>query len=181
MKELFQTYKSVIKFIVLFLGTYLVLSAAYAFYLKLSVSSGYHPDYVTNLVARQCAAVLDALGYKPILEANTVRKGMFLIIQNKYAVNIVEGCNAVSVIILLISFIISFSEGFKKTLLFLLAGAVLIYVVNVLRIVFLVIALGKYPGYQDVLHSVFFPAIIYGMVFILWLVWVKMLDTKSAK
>ena len=181
MKELFKKYKSVIQFVVLFLGTYLVLSVIYAYYLKVSANSGFPPDYLTNLVARQSAALLDAFGYNPVLEINTIRKGVLLIIDNKYAVNIVEGCNAASVIILFVSFIISFAEKLKKTLLFLLAGAVLIYVVNILRIALLVIALYKYPQYQEELHSVVFPAVIYGMVFILWIVWVKSLNAKPAK
>ena len=181
MKELFKKYKSVIQFIVLFLGTYIVLSAIYAYYLKVSVSSGFPPDYLTNLVARQSAAVLDAFGYNAVLEVSTIKKGVLLTIENRYTVNIVEGCNAASVIILFVSFIISFAEKFKKTALFLLAGAVLIYVVNILRIAVLTIALYKFPEYQDVLHSVLFPAVIYGMVFILWIVWVKTLNAKPAK
>lgn len=181
MKELFKKYKPVIQFVVLFLGSYLVLSALYAYYLKVSVDSGYPPDYLTNLVARQSATLLEAFGYTSALEVNTLREGMLLIIDNNYAVNIVEGCNAASVIILFVSFIISFAETFKKTFLFLLAGAVLIYVVNILRIALLVVALNKYPEYQDVLHSVIFPAVIYGMVFILWIVWVRTLNAKPSK
>src|SRR5690554_7241579 len=106
---------------------------------------------------------------------------MLLIIDNNYAVNIVEGCNAASVIILFVSFIISFAERFKKTFIFLLAGAVLIYVVNIIRIALLAIALYEFPDYQEVLHSVIFPAVIYGMVFILWIVWVRTLNAKPAK
>ncbi len=181
MKELFKKYKSVIQFVVLFLGTYLVLSALYAYYLKVSVNSGFPPDYLTNLVARQTAALLNSFGYDASLEFSSLRKGMLVVIDNKYAVNIVEGCNAASVIILFVSFIISFAEKFKKTFLFLLAGAVLIYVVNILRIALLVIALNKYPEYQEVLHSVVFPAVIYGMVFILWIVWVRTLNAKPSK
>lgn len=181
MKELFKKYKSVIQFLVIFLGTYLVLSALYAYYLKVSVSGGFYPDYITNLVARQSAALLEAFGYNAVLEVDTVRKGVLIIIDNYYAVNIVEGCNAASVIILFVSFIISFAEKFKKTFLFLLAGAVLIYIVNIIRIALLTIALYKYPEYQEELHSVVFPAVIYGMVFILWIVWVKTLNAKPSK
>lgn len=181
MKELFKKYKSVIQFVVLFLGTYLVLSALYAYYLKVSANNGFFPDYITNLVARQSAAVLGAFNYDVVLKPSIAGKGMLVILNSDYAVNIVEGCNAISVIILFVSFIISFAEKFKKTFLFLLAGAVLIYVVNIIRIVLLTVALYKFPEYQDVLHSVIFPAVIYGMVFILWIVWVRTLKAKPAK
>lgn len=178
MKELFKKYKSVIRFVVVFLGSYLLLSALYSYYLKASAEGGYPPDYVTNLVARQTATILNAVGYEVFLAENTHSKGMLLVTNNSYSVNIVEGCNSMSVIILFISFVISFAESFKKTILFLLAGGVLIYIVNLFRIAFLVVALQKYPEYQETLHAVVFPAIIYGMVFILWIVWVRTLNSK---
>ena len=181
MREIFIKYKSVIRFVVLFLGSYLLLSVLYSFYLKASASSGFFPDYFTNLVAHQSAAILDALGYNTVLFDNHARGGVYLTIKESYTVNIVEGCNSISVIILFVSFVIAFAEKFKKTFLFLLVGMVLIYIVNVARISLLVIALYKFPEYQEVLHSVIFPAVIYGMVFILWIAWVRMLNPKTAE
>lgn len=180
MKEIFIKYKSVIRFVVLFLGSYLALSVLYSFYLKTSVSGGYFPDYITNLVARQTSAILESFGYATVLYENIARHGVFLTIKDNYTVNIVEGCNSISVIILFVSFIIAFAEGFKKTFLFLLIGMVLIYIVNLLRLALLVVALYKYPEYQDMLHSVLFPAAIYGMVFLLWIAWVRMLKPSPA-
>ena len=170
-----------LRFVVLFLGSYLLLSVLYSFYLKASVSGGFYPDYFTNLVARQSAAILGGLGYPADLFDNHARAGVYLTIKDSYTVNIVEGCNAISVIILFVSFIIAFAESFKKTFLFLLVGMVLIYIVNLVRISLLVVALYKFPEYQEVLHSVIFPAVIYGMVFILWIAWVRMLNPKTAE
>jgi len=179
LKDIFIKYKSVIRFVVLFLGSYLLLSVLYSFYLKVSINSGYFPDYFTNLVARQSAAILETLGYNTILFENHAREGVYLTIKETSTVNIVEGCNSISVIILFVSFVIAFAEKFKKTFLFLLVGMVLVYVVNLIRISILVVALYKYPQHQEVLHSVVFPAIIYGMVFLLWIAWVRMLNPKS--
>ena len=181
MRKLFRKYNSVIRFVILFIGTYLVLGIFYSIYLKLSENGSYFPDYLTNLVAKQSATVLNGLGYSTVLTPDSIDLGMLITINNKYTVNIVEGCNSVSVIILFVAFIIAFAENFKKTLLFLFAGVVLIYVVNIIRIVILTIALYKYPQYENILHSVVFPGIIYSMVFILWMVWVRMLKPTSAK
>ncbi len=179
MKELFKKYKAVVRFVVLFLGTYLLLSAGYGLYLKTSVNGNYFPDFITNLVARQSAAVLDTFGYSATLTPDTVVQGMLLTIDGNYTVNIVEGCNSISVIILFVAFIIAFAENLKKTVLFLFAGAVLIYIVNILRIAILTVALYKYPQHENILHSVVFPGIIYSMVFVLWMVWVRMLKPNS--
>src|SRR5699024_8607517 len=117
--------------------------------------------------------------YDPVLRDVPQAGGVYITIKNSYSVNIVEGCNAIGVVILFTSFVISFAESFKKTALFLLSGMVLIYTVNILRVSFLAMALYKYPAYQEVLHGVVFPAIIYGMVFILWIVWVRTIKPKS--
>lgn len=166
---------------ILFLGTYLVLGILYSIYLKSATTEGYFPDYITNLVAKQSAAVLDSFGYSSVLRIDNLEKGVLLTIENEYTVSIVEGCNSISVIILFVAFIIAFAEKFKKTFLFLFAGAVLIYVINILRIAILVVALYKYPEYENILHSIVFPGIIYSMVFILWMIWVRMLKPTSAE
>lgn len=163
----------------LFLGTYLLLSILYGLYLKLSVSGGYFPDFFTNLVARQSSAILESFGYSSNLAPYKLDDGILLTIDNKYSVSIVEGCNSISVVILFVSFIIAFAQSLKKTFLFLFAGAVLIYVVNIFRIAILVVLLHTFPEFEHILHSVIFPGIIYGMVFILWMVWVKMLNPKT--
>lgn len=181
MRDIFRKYKSVIRFVALFLGSYTILGFLYFTYLKYGTSTVYFPDYLTNLVARQSASVLESFGYNVVLVKDTLEKGMLLTIDGAYTVNIVEGCNSVSVIILFVAFIIAFAEKFKKTFLFVLAGAVMIYVVNIFRIVLLTVALHKYPHYENVLHLVVFPGIIYGMVFILWILWVRMLKPTSSE
>jgi exosortase family protein XrtF len=181
LKKLIKKYRTVVRFVSLFLGTYLLLGIVYSNYLKASASGGFFPDYISNLVANQSRAVLESWGYTSSLKPNMLEQGMSLTIDNAYTVIIVEGCNSVSVIILFVAFIIAFAENFKKTFLFLLAGAVLIYSVNLLRIVILVVALYKFPQYENVLHSVVFPGIIYSVVFILWMVWVRLLKPTNAK
>ena len=165
MKALFVKYKSVIKFIFTFLVVYIVLAICYKFYLQFSDGSLYYPDYLTNLVARQSAALLDAFGYNAEILPHPEEASMKLLVNGQYLARVIEGCNAVSVIILFLSFIVAFSGHLKTTFLYILSGSVLIYTVNLLRIVLLAMGLYHYPEYEDVLHSVVFPAIIYGMVF----------------
>lgn len=173
MKTLFAKYKLVIKFILTFLLVYTVLSVSYKYYLDFSKDSKYYPDYVTNLTAQQSKSLLQAVGYKAKTEPHPNEASMKLIINNKYVARVIEGCNSLSVIILFVSFIIAFSERWKPTLLYLLAGSALIYAVNLIRIVILSIGLYYYPWRREILHTVIFPLIIYGMVFLLWMLWVN--------
>ncbi len=121
------------------------------------------------------------MGYASKIEDHESDASQKLFVNNEFMVRVVEGCNAASIIILFISFIISFAEKFKKTFLFLLGGGLLIYLVNLIRIAILTIMYYEYPQYQEILHSVVFPAIIYGMVFLLWMIWVRMLSENEAE
>lgn len=181
MQELIKKYKPVIRFILTFLTVYIVLSVGYKFYLDLSDGSKYYPDYLTHTVAKQSQDILNSFGYETQVEPHTDEPTMKIIVKDKYVARVVEGCNSISVIILFIAFIIAFSGKFKVTLFYLLAGSTLIYVVNLLRISILSIGLFHYPWRREILHVVIFPSIIYGMVFILWMVWVNRFSKLNSK
>lgn len=173
MKALLVKYKTVVKFILTFILAYCILSITYKLYLDYSDGSKYYPDYITNLVADQTTYLLHDLGYEAQSLPHANEPSMKLIINNKYVARVIEGCNSVSVIILFVSFMIAFAGRFKRTFLYTLAGCTLIYIVNLARIVILSIGLYHYPWRRDILHTVIFPMIIYGMVFLLWMFWVN--------
>lgn len=173
MKTLLKKYKLVIRFILTFGLVYSVLSIGYNIYLDYSDGSQFYPDYFTNMVAKQSNALLNMAGYETIIQKHPNEPSMMVIIKDKYIARVIEGCNSISIIILFISFVIAFSDKFKRTILFILTGSVLIYTVNLIRIVILSIGLYHYPWRREILHTVIFPLIIYGMVFLLWMFWVN--------
>lgn len=181
MKKLFVKYKEVIRFVLLFLGTYLLLTFLYSLYLKYSEGGAYYPDFFTNLVAKQTNEVIRAFGYQAAVKPDLPGSSMGLYINDVFLARVVEGCNAISIMILFVAFIVSFAQKAKKTLFFVFAGIALIYAVNILRIAVLTIALYHYPEYNEFLHKIVFPAIIYGMVFLLWLFWVRQISVKTQK
>jgi len=157
----------------------MVLSLTYKFYLKFSDGSRFYPDYMTHLVAIQTQDLLNVFGYYAEVLPHPDEPSMKVILNGKYVARIIEGCNSVSIIVLFLSFIVAFSGKLKETIIFVLSGSVLIYVVNLLRIVILTIGLYHYPWRAEVLHHVVFPAIIYGMVFLLWMFWVNHFAKKK--
>ncbi len=181
LKSLFIKYKSVVRFVLLFLGTYLVLLLLYSLYLNASKGGNYQPDFVTNLVANQSKAIILSFGYSAEVVPHSSHTSMQLFINNQYLAEIIEGCNSISVIILFIAFIVAFAQQFKITFFYILAGCVLIYSVNLMRIAILAIALYKFPQQQEFLHGIIFPAIIYGMVFLLWVYWVRFISKTNVK
>ncbi len=173
MKALLTKYKLVVRFIVIFLTVYSVLTVGYYFYLNLSDGTKFYPDYLTHLVARQTNTLLNGVGYEANVLPHPNEPSMKVIINGKYVARIIEGCNAMSIIILFLSFIIAFAGKFKTTLMYCFAGSIVIYAFNLIRIVILSIGLYHYPWQREILHTVIFPMLIYGMVFLLWMVWVN--------
>lgn len=179
MKALLLKYKLVIRFMLTFLTVYIVFSFSYKLYLDLSDGVKYYPDYLTNVVAKQSMELLRVAGYDAYVVPHPDELSLKVIINGKYLARVIEGCNSVSVIILFISFVIAFSGRPKTTFFYILTGSVLIYVVNLIRVVLLSIGLLHYPWRREVLHTVIFPAIIYGTVFILWMFWVNRFSTLN--
>lgn len=173
MKSILIKYKLVFKFIITFVAVYSFLTLAYNQYLTLSDGSKYYPDYLTNLVAKQIQTLLDSVGYSSEVLPHPNELSMKIILNGKFVATIVEGCNAVSIIILFLSFIAAFSGRLKITLIYAFAGSIIIYSFNLIRIVILSIGLYHYPWRREILHTVIFPLLIYGTVFLLWMIWVN--------
>jgi exosortase family protein XrtF len=167
--------KGVILFLVKFFGVYFVLGGLYSFYLeKTQITQDiFECAPITKVVTAHSEFVSELLGYDVYTDQNFDELSMMFMVNESYVVRIVEGCSSISIIILFLAFIIAFSGSFKGTFFYGIFGVTIIYIVNVLRIVFLALAIYHYPGYADVLHKLIFPLIIYGMVFILWVIWVR--------
>jgi len=171
LKKYLILYRPFLIFLAKFFLTYLVLSLIYQGYL--SRFNNHAVDGITELVAKntvQLVTLFEADFY--IKQISNTSYIMFYYNQQAVA-RMIEGCNAVSVIILFISFVVSFSGKLKSTLLFILGGSVFVYILNVIRIALLCLALYWFPEQQSFLHEIVFPLFIYGVVFILWVVWVN--------
>lgn len=173
LKNLLLQYKPFLLFLGKFLLTYLVLTIVYQFYLSRFDTNRQEVDSFTQSVAQQTVALLQWFGSESYTQPHLTEPSIKLFYQGKYVSRIIEGCNAISVIILFVSFVMAFTGKFKKTVLFILFGTVLIHLLNIARIALLSVALYHYPQYEHLLHGVIFPLIIYGTVFLLWVLWVN--------
>ena len=174
MLKLIRKYKLVLRFIFIFLGSYVLFSGLYNVFLLMYDTEQPVPDPLTQLVARQSGSVIESFGYDQVeVVMHYTGLSMKLMVDGFFLAGIVEGCNSASIIILFTSFILAFFGKPATTFLYILAGSVLIYAINILRIVILAVSIYKFPQYSGIMHSIFFPLAIYGTVFILWLIWVR--------
>lgn len=178
MKALFDQYKPFLLFLGKFFLAYLVLTILYQSYLESLVQK---VDLFTDNVSCLTRFVARTFGMDYDVTVDSANEQIKVLYNGNYQMRIIEGCNAISVIILFISFVLAFSSKFKSTLLYCCGGGALIYILNIFRIVFLAVLLYKYPKQEHLLHGVLFPFIIYGIVFLLWLVWIKKYSKYAAK
>ena len=175
--------KAIIVFLVKFFATYFILFGAYSLYLNKTQQKTdiFVCSPITGTVANHVQGVSRMLGYDAIIEQHTEELSIKYILNGVYISRIVEGCSSISIIILFLSFIIAFSGSIFNTLWFGLFGSLLIYVVNILRIIAISVLYQKFPEYQKILHDLLFPAIIYGLTFVLWITWVKFFSNLNTK
>jgi len=181
LEKYFSRYKPFLLFLGKFVMTYLLLTFVYQSYLGQFDVKKFEVDGVTQLVAKQSKELMNFFNFEANIKPNLNEPGINLFYNQKLMARIIEGCNGLSVIILFISFVIAFSGKIKTTFLFIIAGSVLIHILNVFRIALLVILLYYFPNRGQLLHGVFFPLFIYGVVFILWIIWVNKFSKYAPK
>ncbi len=181
MKNYFIQYKPFLLFLGKFLLSYLVLTFVYESYLNQFETINNEVDGFSVSVANQTVTFLNFLGFEsyqmPNLEASSVK----LFYNKKYIAQIIEGCNGLSVIILFNAFVIAFTGKLKHTILYTICGSLSIHALNIIRIALLCILIYDFPEYEEILHGVIFPLIIYGFVFLLWIFWVNNFSLYAKK
>ena len=173
MKNYWIQYKPFLLFLVKFIFSYLVLTIIYQYYLNQFDIKNNEVDGLTKLVSTQVEHLLLLFNGDAHIELHPSQPCYKFFYNGKYVSRIIEGCNALSVIILFISFVIAFSGKLKNTIYFIISGSIIIHVLNITRIALLMVAFYNFPEANFILHDILFPLVIYGAVFILWIIWVN--------
>jgi exosortase family protein XrtF len=173
LRRYLNRYKPFLLFLAKFFFTYLILTIAYQFYLSRFDEARYEVDDLTHAVATQSITSLKLFGSDAHAEPHLSQPCIRLVYNGEYVARIIEGCNAISVMILFAAFVVAFSGKWKNTALFILGGCVLIHILNVARIALLCSAIYHFPAQEHFLHGVIFPLFIYSVVFMLWVIWVN--------
>ena len=130
MKEYLIQYRPFLQFLAVFLLSYIALTGVYQLYLSQFDAANFEVDGFTHLVARQTEVVLEAFGNQVQLSPSTFDPSVLVAVNLISAVRIVEGCNALSVMILFAAFILAFWSGWIKTLGYITVG---IFAIHILK------------------------------------------------
>lgn len=154
----------------IFLGKFLLIyflgNIGYSSYITY-----YHPDPdpATILVARQTAFFLQDVETRIAVNKPSIS----LLYNSDVVINVYEGCNGINVMIVFLAFIIALPDTLKKTILYLVGGLFIVYLVNIIRVLFLYYAALYIKEYFYYFHKYIFTGLLYVIVFILWYGWIR--------
>ena len=174
MKDFLPVLKILLRFVVI----YIVFVLLYQFYLNHYENEVVDP--FTRWVAIQVAGLQGLFGFPTVLVDHLKLHSILFQTDGKYTTRMVEGCNVISVAILFSAFILAFYKG-AKTFLYVAVGLLILHILNIFRIALLNIIYINYPEYVKVGHDYIFPAIIYGGVIVLWLIWIQFFALKKVE
>ncbi len=93
--------------------------------------------------------------------------------ENGGYVEIVNGCSGLKASFQYIVIILFFSGPFKHKLWYIPMGLILLFIGNIIRITGLTLVVFYYSSYYLFTHNYIFRPFFYGIIFILWVIWVE--------
>jgi exosortase family protein XrtF len=160
-----------------FVGFYLVVSFLYGWWVTSYVP---RPDPATQLAARQSAVILQWLGFAATATPHISSPAERVLLNNHSILSVYEGCNGINVWIIFAGFMLALSKPGWRLAGFVLAGSVIIYVLNLGRILALFFVSLKYPETLYFVHKYLFTALLYGAVFAMWYFWIAYYGGRRA-
>ena len=165
-----KEFKPTILFLVKFVGIYIVANLLYGIYVT-AYAPG--PDPITSVTSQQTAVALGICGWPSTTEDNEKKPTTLLIYEGKSVLAIYEGCNGINIMIIFVAFLFAFGPIGKPLLIFALAGIIIIHLMNLARISLLFWVTLYLPNLVYFVHKYLFTAILFVIVFVLWIVWVR--------
>jgi exosortase family protein XrtF len=153
-----------------FIGFYLIVSFLYGWWVTAYEP---RPDPATQLAARQSAVILRWFGYPVSTEAHSTSPAERVLLKNHSILSVYEGCNGINVWIIFAGFMLALGKPGLRLAGFVLCGSVVIYVLNLGRILALFFISLSYPEAVYFVHKYLFTALLYGAVFGMWYFWIS--------
>jgi len=118
----------------------------------------------TELIATWSGAILNAIGQN-VTVAGTVIRG------SRFAVNINNGCNGVEAMLILLACIVAFPATLRARAAGLVLGALVVQILNEIRIVTLYLLGAYYPRVFDLFHTAVWQVVIILAAIGFFLIW----------
>ena len=136
------------------------------------LKDGFVDHFLIEHLVNTTSRVLDLFGYTTFKYADAVG------IDGTHGVLIGAPCNGLELFALFAGFILIFPGKSLNKLLFIPCGLLIIHFLNIARLVGLALVVLYYPESLDFNHKYTFTIIIYAIIFLMWIFWVKKYSRK---
>ncbi|MEX2456051.1 MAG: archaeosortase/exosortase family protein [Balneolaceae bacterium] len=160
----------IVQFILKIVGIYAVWYITYELWL---LPNGWIDEPLSMNIASISAGILNAMGESVIYYGRVVG------LEGGAGIEIVDGCNGIAAIGLFLGFIYAYPGDWTPRILFSIVGILVIYLVNIARIVFLSYIQVYWPSIFDFSHDYSTTTIFYLVIFILWMIWANIGEFKT--
>lgn len=94
-----------------------------------------------------------------------------LILPNEFSIRMLDGCTGLQQFILVTALFLLYPGPFKQKLWYIPLSLMLVFLMNLLRFVFLSMYCSYYPDHFSFVHDWVFRPFIYGVIFLSWWFW----------
>ena len=159
-----------IGFLVLLVSLFVGWHLSYKFLLE---PSGNLDLWLIDKIKAQSEWFLTTLGFDLLPESSNAEGDRYIGVQGGHYLWIGNPCNGLSIFAVFAIFILAFPGPWKHRLWFIPLGVLAIHLINVLRVAALCIVVKMNPDLLSLNHDLVFYIIVYGVVILLWYIWVK--------
>jgi exosortase/archaeosortase family protein len=93
--------------------------------------------------------------------------------------NIANACNGLELLVLYVGFIVCMPSSFKRKILYIIIGVLIIDIVNIIRCVGLIYLREYLHAYFQFAHHYLFKIMVYSSTFLLWVVFTRKIHLKN--
>lgn len=128
--------------------------------------------WLSGIEAKEVVVILKLFGYPLSIFIENSYKYIFYL-DGQRLVGLASSCNGLVLFPLFSCFIFATQGLLKRKIIFVVIGCLLIYHVNILRIIGLVLVKVYSPASLDFNHKYTFTVLVYSFIFYLWYLWIN--------
>lgn len=162
--EMIKSNKFVFLFFLKALSLYLIWFFLYEQWLS---EIGWVDNVVIDNIVYLTEVILNGVGYDLFVYDHTIG------IDGGHGVYIGTPCDAIELMALFSGFVLIIKGSWINRLWFIPVGLIIIHFLNIIRVIALVLIAHYAEGYLEFNHKYTFTLILYVIVFVGWIIWVK--------
>ena len=168
----FRLYRRELRFLVLFIGIFIVMHFSYYLFGKTDLQSW----FISILTVKPGVAIINFL----TPQEHAYSSGTF-VMSKSVSLSILAGCDGSEGIFILISAILAYSTTIQTKLKGLVYGVAYIYILNIIRIVSLFYTAKYYNKYFNIVHGYIGQTFIIVMGCIYFIIWIRTSSLSDEK